>query len=209
MIDRKCTLWAVLLYLGATMVGLGVVYTGSIFSNNASASPSSPYLLTLVETMNPYNKSLQQPAFYVLGPNGLQNSSTISLPAHRLIQLTIVSYDTPTPGSTNDQGKVTGTVGGNVFLMNGTIATIGNMTWGHSVTSVPAAALAHTFTLPDLGVNIPVVGGSTIVAYLSFNKAGTYTWICKTPCGFPAPADPSSTGAMAMNGWMTGQIVVQ
>jgi len=214
MIDRKCILWAALLYLGATLVGLGVVYTGSVFTNQAAGSNSSPYAITLVETMNPtstqpssWNSNVPQPSFFILGPSGLESAANISLPVHRLIQLTIMSYDTPTPNSTDDQGKVTGTVGGNVLLMNGTIATMGAMTWRQNVTSVPSAVLAHTFTITKLGINIPVVGGSTVIAYLYFDKAGTYTWICLTPCGLPS--SPGDTGAMATSGWMQGQVTVQ
>ena len=205
--DRTCVLYALLLYLGATMVGLGVVYTGSIFANKVSATTSTPYSLTMVETMNVWNQTAPaQPSFYVLGTSGLTSSASINLPLHRTIQLTIVSYDTPTPGSTNDMGMVTGTVGGSVNLMNGTIATMGNMEWRQNVTSVPGAALAHTFTIPQLNINIPVVGGSTVIAYLYFDKAGTYTWICLTPCGFGAKGDQ---GAMSTSGWMAGQITVQ
>jgi hypothetical protein len=206
--DRKCILYALLLYLGATMVGLGVAYTGGIFANKASATTTStPYSLTLVETMNVWNKTAPaQPSFYVLGTSGLTSAATLTLPMHRMIQLTIISYDTPTPGSTGDMGIVTGTVGGNMNLMNGTTATMGNMEWRQNVTSVPAAALAHTFTVPQLNINIPVVGGSTVIAYLYFDKAGTYVWICLTPCGFGAKGDQ---GAMSTSGWMEGQLIVQ
>jgi hypothetical protein len=206
MVDKRCIGWAALLYLGATMVGLGIIYTGSIFTNKTSASTSSPYALTLVETMN-VNSSTPQPKFFVLGSNGLETSAAdISLPAHRQIQLTIVSYDMPTPGSTDQQGKVTGTVGGNVYLVNGTIATYGNATWGMNVSSMPGSALAHTFTVPQLGINIPVVGDSTVIAYLYLDQTGTFSWICLTPCGMGMMGD---RGAMSQPGWMEGQITVQ
>lgn len=211
MINRRCFAWAGLLYLGASLVGLGVAYAGGLFTPTASSTPSSPYALTLVETMNQWPSNMMGPpqaSFFVLGSNGLQSAASITLPAHRLIQLTIVSYDTATANSTADMEMVTGTVGNSVYLMNGTIATMGNMTWGTNVTSVPVSALAHTFSIPQLGINIPVVGGSTVVAYLRLDKPGIYTWICKTPCGFPGPTADSS-GAMATSGWMEGQITIQ
>lgn len=212
MINKRCFAWAGLLYLGASLVGLGVAYAGGLFTTTASNTPSSPYKLTLVETMNMWNPSNPmgptQASFFVLGSNGLQSAASITLPANRLIQLTIVSYDGATPNSTNQMGVVTGTVGNDIYLMNGTIAMMGNMTWGMNVSSIPAAGLAHTFTVPQLGINIPVVGMSTVVAYIKFDKAGTYAWVCETPCGFPGPTAASS-GAMATSGWMQGQIVVQ
>lgn len=211
MINKRCFAWAGLLYLGASLVGLGVAYAGGLFTTTASSTPSSPYALTLVETMNQWPSNPMGPpqaSFFVLGSNGLQSAASLTLPTFRLIQLTIISYDSATPNSTDQMGVVTGTVGNSVYLMNGTIASMGNMTWGTNVSSVPASALAHTFSIPELGINIPVVGGSTVVGYFKTDKAGTYTWICETPCGFPGPTAASS-GAMATSGWMLGQIIVQ
>ena len=165
------------------------------------------YRLTLIEPMNTgWNATLAQPKFYVVGQGGLASSANISLPVRTLIQVTIVSYDTPTPGSTDQQGKVNGTVGGTVFLINGTTASMAMpQPYSQNVTSVPGASLAHTFTIPQLGVNIPVVGGDTVIAYLYFTTAGTFIWLCQTPCGFgPNGAD----GAMSAAGWMTGLVTV-
>ncbi len=168
----------------------------------------SVYRLTLIEPMNTgWNATTAQPKFYVVGQGGLASSANISLPVNTLIQVTIVSYDTPTPGSTDQQGKVNGTVGGTVFLINGTTASMGAMPeqYSQNVTSVPGASLAHTFTITQLGVNIPVIGGDTEIAYLYFTKAGIYTWLCLTPCGLGADG---TGGAMSTAGWMTGQVTV-
>lgn len=195
-----------LLYLGATMLGLGVAYAGGLFTNKSTPPSSSPYAVTLVETMN-VNSTTPQPKFFVLGSNGLESSTaSISLPAHRQIQLTIVSYDMPTLGSINQQGKVTGTIGGAVYLVNGTRASYGNVTWGMNVSSVPGSILAHTFSIPQLGINIPVVGGSTVIADLNLELTGTFAWICLTPCGMGVDG---MRGAMSQSGWMEGQITVQ
>ena len=150
---------------------------------------------------------LAQPQFFVVGSGGLKSSANISLPAKMLIQLTIVSYDTPTAVSTDQEGVVNGTVGGTVYLINGTSASMSSMPepWGNNVTSVSGASLAHTFTVPQLGINIPVVGGDTMIAYVFFSRPGTYTWICETPCGF---GPTGSQGAMSTAGWMTGTITV-
>ena len=79
------------------------------------------------------------------------------------------------------------------------------MQWGMNVTSVPGSTLAHTFTIPSLGVNIPVVGGDTVMAYLRFDQTGVFQWFCQTPCGL----GPTGTlGAMSQAGWMEGQITV-
>lgn len=191
-------------------VGLGFFF-GNLTapkSPRASMASEGAFPLTLLEPMNSgWNTTLAQPQFYVVGANGLSSSSNISVPSGTLVELTIVSYDTPTPGSTDDQGKVSGTVGGTVYLINGTQASMGSspMPWGQNVTSVPGSSLAHTFTITQLGINIPVVGGDSEVAYLRFDKPGTYTWLCLTPCGF---GDNGAEGAMSTAGWMTGTITI-
>jgi len=152
-----------------------------------------------------WNSSVAQPQFTVVGTNGLEPANNIRIPVHTLIQLAIISYDTPTANSTDDEGKVTGTVGGTIYLINGTTAMGTDVTqpWGGNVTSVPGNMLAHTFTIQQLGINIPVVGGDTEIAYLYLNQTGTFQWICLTPCGF---GPTGMGGAMSASGWMEGQI---
>jgi heme/copper-type cytochrome/quinol oxidase subunit 2 len=187
-------------------------HTVTAQTSTSSAAQSGPYMLTLVEIMgNEWNSTAgAQPQFSVLGSHGLESSANISLPVNRLIQVTILSYDTPTVGSTADQAKVTGTVGGKMYLINGTTASQTNMSlimspWGANVTSVPVNSLAHTFTISSLGINIPVVGGSTEIAYIYINQPGTYTWVCLTPCGL---GSNGLQGAMEAPGWMTGNLNV-
>ena len=200
-----------------------VVASGAAASSSGSTSQqgavyvsSGPYALTLVETMqNMWNSSSpMQPKFFVLGAHGLESTASISLPVNTVIQITIVSYDTPTPGATDAQGLVSGTLNGEVYVLNGTVATgasTGNMSmaaaadWGQNTTSVPASELAHTFTIPQLGINIPAVAGSTVIADIEIHQSGNFTWICLTPCGL---GDNGTLGAMDAPGWMTGNIVV-
>lgn len=194
--------------------GSGTTSTSSATQNAGGASnSSSPFVLTLVEIMqNMWNSSAgMQPKYFVLGSHGLESSANISLPANRLIQLTIVSYDTPEPAATNAEGVVSGTVGGNVYVINGTVAAgTANVSmamaadWGQNVTAVPASELAHTFTIQQLGINIPVVAGSTIIAYVDIHQKGSFTWVCLTPCGL---GDNGLTGAMDTPGWMMGSVV--
>jgi len=184
-----------------TTVPSGVVTKTTQHGNNA-------YHLMLIEPMNVgWNATTAQPKFYVVGQGGLGSSANISLPVRTLIQVTIVSYDTPTNGSTDQQGRVNGTLGGNVYLINGTTASMSSMPeqWGTNVTSVPGASLAHTISIPELGVNIPVVGGDTEIAYLYFTRTGTFTWVCLTPCGF---GPNGALGAMSTSGWMTGTVTI-
>jgi hypothetical protein len=176
----------------------------------AAGSNSTPYMVTLLETMgNKWNSTAteSQPMFFVAGPTGLESSANITLPAHRLIELVIISYDTPTPPPAQ-YSTVTGTVGGNMYLINGTSASMATpQSWGAGVSSVPTNQIAHTFTVTSLGINIPIVGGDTEIAFLYFNQTGTFTWQCYTPCGFPN-VNGGWSGAMVAPGWMVGEITV-
>jgi len=176
----------------------------------STGSNSTPYMLTLLETMgNKWNSTAteSQPIFFVAGPSGLESSANISLPANRMIELVIISYDTPTPPPAQ-YSNVTGTIGNKMYLVNGTSASMSSpMSWGAEVSYVPAAEIAHTFTITSLGINIPVVGGDTEIAFLQLTQTGTFTWQCYTPCGFPN-VNNGWSGAMVTPGWMTGEVTV-
>jgi hypothetical protein len=181
--------------------------TTTVISTVTNSSTSSPYVVNLVISVNNVFNSSQgtEPAFFLLGPNGLQSAANLTLPANRLIELVIVNYDdgNATLNIPNDN-VVSGTTDGTVFVAsNDNInATQGNsgivVRGGQSLSSVPFADVAHTFSIPSLNINIPVPVSSTVVAYLKIDKAGTYMWFCETACG-DAP--------MSTIGWMTGRVV--
>jgi heme/copper-type cytochrome/quinol oxidase subunit 2 len=177
---------------------------------------SSPFDLTLViTTNNVYNSTFgEQPAYYVLTANGLQSSADITVPAHRLIKLVIICYDNGSAAPTsNNYASVEGTqnnietvinndnVNSSVLPGASGISIIG----GQNVSSVNASNIAHTFTIPSLSVNMPVLPSSTVSAYLMFNETGTFQWMCETECGAGATG---LVGAMNTPGWMTGSFTV-
>ena len=196
-------------------VGTTIPSTAKATSTTTTSSGQTPYVVTLVITTgNEFNSSIgDQPAYYVVGPNGLQSSAQISLPANRLIKLVIINYDNGNATLTNSKyTNVTGVVDNQVLLVNNTLinSTMGTsgiqIRGSENVTSLPASEIAHTFTIPSLGINIPVATLSTEVAYFTIDTAGTYTWFCMTECGSGAKG---LGGAMATPGWMTGSVVVQ
>ena len=189
----------------------GVTVTSTVTSSNSS----EPYVLTLVVTTeNMYNSTFgDQPAFYVLGPNGLESSAQITLPAHRLIKLVIINYDDGAADLTDPKYEsVTGTVNNQMALVNNTkinstmTASGIEVRGAETVSSLPTDEIAHTFTIPSLGINIPIGTSSTVVSYLTLNTPGEYTWFCMTACGGGADG---LGGAMSTPGWMTGSLAVQ
>jgi len=189
----------------------GTTVTKTISGSNSS----SPYVLTLVITTgNFFNSTFgDQPAYYVLGPKGLQSSAQIVLPANREIELVIVNYDDGSANLSSSQyATVAGTVNDQMTVVNNTdvnstMASSGiQIRGGASVGSLPAADVSHTFTIPSLGINIPVGTSSTEVVYFTVDTPGTYTWFCMTACGGGANG---LDGAMSTPGWMTGSLLVQ
>jgi len=64
--------------------------------------------------------------------------------------------------------------------------------------TVSEVAISHTFTLPDLQVNIPIPPSTMVVVTYTFSSPGVYLYLCTTPCG----------PGMGLNGYMQGYIIV-
>ncbi|MDA4119863.1 MAG: hypothetical protein OK436_04690 [Thaumarchaeota archaeon] len=181
--------------------------TSTVTTTVTNSTTSSPFVITLVLTnANTFNSTVgQMPSFYLLGPNGLESAAKLSLPAHRMIKLVIVNYDegNATLNVPNDN-VVSGTSDGTIFVasnsnINSSQGAAGIVVKGGAqVTSVLPKYVAHTFTVPDLNLDIPLPVSSTVVAFFSVDKAGTYLWYCMTACGDPAMSSP---------GWMRGSLV--
>ncbi len=90
--------------------------------------------------------------------------------------------------------RVMGTVGG-VERVNGTPVWI-----------LPSTNVAHTFTVPALGVNVLSPGQSAVSFSVDLTKAGTFLWFCEAPCG--GGSDPYTTPPMGVAGFMSGTITV-
>ncbi len=105
--------------------------------------------------------------------------------------VTITDYDSP--GAWAGCGcVVSGTVGG-TETVNGTPMHV-----------VPNTNVAHTFSSPQLNLNVLVPGGGAVVSFEVYVLPGTYTWLCMAPCG----ADGYTGFPMDTPGYMTGTISV-
>jgi len=194
--------------------GIGTTIPTTSQRTTVTSTPG-PYVVTLVITTNNlYNTTIgDQPAYYVLGPNGLESSAQINLPAHELIKLVIINYDNGEANLTaTNYATVTGVADNHISVVNNTLV---NSTMGSSaiqirgvenISSLSPSVISHTFTIPSLGINIPVATLSTEVAYFTLTTAGTFSWFCMTECGSGAKG---LGGAMSTPGWMSGSVVVQ
>jgi hypothetical protein len=188
----------------ARMVAVGLIagavaVTASACGGSTAAAPaaSAPKIdnITLVgkidATSGPAGTFTNKPKWPALSP------SNVTVGHGDTVVLTIKEYDdapTALPA-----GSPYNAVAGGTMTVNG-VAT----------TTVSNADIAHTYSIPTLGVNVPLkkapTGGfSTTVFTFTAGAAGTYSWRCFTPCGDGANG---MTGAMATKGWMQGNLIV-
>ena len=208
---------ASMLVVLAAGIGIGwgfqatVLPSGSVSTTSGTQSPTS--ITLVITTGNAFNSTVgDQPAYYLLTPNGLQPSTHLTFPVNTLFKLTIVNYDDGNASLLDAQyATVQGTVNGTITYVNNdnVNSTYGGngivLNGGQTVTSVPPDMIAHTFTIPSLHINIPVPVSSTVTAYLKITTTGSFQWMCETACG----AGPAGTlAAMDTPGWMTGDVEV-
>ena len=129
--------------------------------------------------------------------------NTLVVPANSLVTVTIRNYDlgdTPllkgSPFNT-----VQGVVGGVAYAD------------GHAYSALAPEKVAHTFTVPQLNLNVPVPGDTTSgkpygVVTFTFRTgaAGSYYFQCFDPCGTGANG---WEGPMVTKGYMHGTLTVQ
>lgn len=121
------------------------------------------------------------------------HSTLWDLPAHTRINVTIWQFDSGSPIRNPQRGLVAGVAGGTMTL-NGKKVSLVNATVGNGV--------GHTFSVPSLGINIPLVGvngnaknfcnaapclaneaHNTIKFSFMSPGVGQYPWQCFVPCG--------------------------
>ena len=135
------------------------------------------------------------------------------LPAHTLVTVTLYQFDTATGLRNPFLAQVRGTQGG-VATFDGKTAPVIN----------PDDA-SHTFTVPDLGISVPLPGvaddaknqcsaapctldqaHTTITFSFVTPGKGTYRWQCFVPCALKTYF--GNGGPMQTIGWMSGELVV-
>jgi hypothetical protein len=142
-----------------------------------------------------------------------QHTTIYQVPAHTLVTVTLYQYDTATGLRNPFLAQVRGTQGGTATLDGKPFGTLN-----------PDLA-SHTFTVPDLGISVPLAGISstaknpcsaapcplsashttTTFSFMSPGK-GTYRWQCFVPCA--AATYLGFGGPMQTLGWMSGEIEV-
>jgi hypothetical protein len=142
-----------------------------------------------------------------------QHTTIFKVPAHTLVTVTIYQYDGASGLRNSFLSQVSGTTGG-VEVIN-----------GKPMRTINPDDAAHTFTVPDLDVNVPLPGidpnakntcsvtpctlaqaHNTITFSFRAPGQGTYRWQCFVPCG--AGTLFGNGGPMQTIGYMSGLIEV-
>lgn len=76
---------------------------------------------------------------------------------------------------------------------------------GSPVASVPTSNVAHTFSVPQLGLSIFSPGESVVSFTVWLNETGSFEWLCLAPCG---QGDPYTGPPMGVPGYMVGTLTV-
>lgn len=142
-----------------------------------------------------------------------QHTTIYKLPAHTLVTVTLYQFDTASGLRNPFFAQVRGT--------QGAVATIN----GQAVSVLNPDDASHTFTIPDIGVSVPLPGISsnakntcstapcplsaahnTITFSFTTPGPGTYRWQCFVPCA--ASFYFGNGGPMQTIGWMSGELEV-
>jgi hypothetical protein len=209
------------------VVGVGYVAVHFIYSEPTTIN-YVPYAragqVNVVFQTDPQNTVTNKPdwvSYFIRDPSSKQwvHTTFFQVPANTRVNVTILGYDGCTPLRNPVWGKVTGTIGG-VEYVNGHPVSI--------LDSWAACTVQHTFTMPSLGINVPIASPTTLaensnlcdtspctsgphqVVQFSFRTpaaGGMYSWQCIIPCGLGYLH--GNGGPMGTPGFMSGQMVVQ
>jgi hypothetical protein len=160
----------------------------------AAAAPTTHLTLDILP-VRPGGPAASWPAYMA--------TSSTTLPANAIVTVTIRNFDL---------GDDSLPAGSPLLSVQGT--TTGSATVdGKPFTALDANHIAHTFTIPQLHLNVPISGdpvgdANFVTVTFSFRtpaKAGTYTFQCYVPCG---TGDSGFDGPMSKLGFMRGQLTV-
>lgn len=187
-----------LAFVSVAVLSLGVfvvLFTGcgsQPAAKTASAPPPERHVqLKLDVILNHPGYQKDWPAY---APNNLV------VPANSLVTISLHDYDLGDTALPNGSPFTTvqGTVGSVAYLN------------GKAYAALAPDKIAHTFTIPQLHVNVPLPGDGKESDTISFTfhtgKAGTYTFQCFDPCG---TGSTGFEGPMATKGYMMGTLTVQ
>ena len=207
----------VLLAVGGTVAAMAFTRSGFMGNNNNGMINGQP------SQGNMMGGNQQSPALQgtpmavtthptidiVINQPGMQKDwpafspSNVVVPANSLVTITIRNHDLGDTAIPQDSPFTT---------VQGTVGTSATAD-GRTYASLAADKIAHTFTIPQLNVNVPLPGDgiqgkdfNTVTFSFRTGAAGVYTFRCLVPCD---PGPMGMMGSMQTQGYMMGTVTVQ
>lgn len=167
--------------------------TGPSISSAQAAANTTTHVALDIMPVKPGGPAANWPAY--------MPSTSTTVPANTVVTVTIRNFDlgdAPLAAS-SPFAKVQGT-------LDGTASVDGKL-----YSALDPSKVAHTFTIPQLGINVPIPGDApnndsflTVTFSFRTGKAGVYTFECLAPCG----TDTGFGGPMASMAYMKGTLTV-
>lgn len=162
-------------------------------------------------------------SYLVMSPQGQWVHTTLwQLPAHTQINVTIDQFDTGSPIRNPENGQVLGVIGDKETINGKSTSLIDS----YASNADGGLGLGHTFSIPTLGINVPLLGvlnpsansfcsagpcttanEHNVITFSFMTPApGEYPWQCFVPCG--AGFLYGNGGPMSTVGYMGGFLEV-
>lgn len=135
------------------------------------------------------NAVVPTPATNTTGPG--PNDNNITVTAGTTIKFVVTSWD----NAINQNYSATASTPFTAYNDTASGQVASSYSQGQSIS---AMQIGHTFSIPDLNVNIPIPPTTAVVFSLTFSKPGIYEYTCDSPCG----------PGMGLTGYMQGYIIV-
>jgi hypothetical protein len=188
-----------------------------------TASAATGNQVNLVMQEDPQTTSGTRPdwvTYFIQDPTTKQwvHTTLFKVPAGATVNMTIYGYDGCTPPRNPFFGQVTGTTGNVEYVDGKRVSTLDG--WYN-------CAIGHTFSIPGIGLNVPIGSPTTVAAnnnlctsspctsgphatmtfsFKAPTTPGSYMWQCRVPCG--GGYIDGFGGPMQTYGFMTGEMEV-
>lgn len=202
--NKENSIIALLVIVAIIVSGLLGYYVSSIaMSSSAKSTTASPVVNVnvvpdyggatydaFVLPTNVENGYVPAPATNTTGPG--VNDNNITVTAGTTVKFVVTSWDNAINENFTAQVSTPFTAFNDTA--SGQVASA--YSEGDNISAMP---IGHTFSIPQLGVNIPIPPTTAVVFSLTFSKPGVYEYTCDTPCG----------PGMGLMGYMEGYIIVK
>jgi hypothetical protein len=182
--------------------------TPATSGQSSDGSPVVDIKLTTVGQIGTLRPTDDHPAWVSYFP-----TTFFKVPPNATVRVTVDQQDSPTGLRNPYLGLVRGTTGNSMTVYTSDPSAAGST--GKTMQAIDPTLAAHTFSVPDLGVSVPLLGIDTsnpkntdnfVVFSFKVPSSGIFHWQCFVPCG--AGTLYGNGGPMQTLGYMDGQIEV-